>query len=462
MLTTAQTDWLRTHFAYAHTAGEVFEAARTDGSPLTGEPWAVVEATDEADVVRLLSWAQAQRVPIFPRALGSGKTGGALPLPGGVVLTTTRMNRVLAIDPRDFVAEVQPGVITRKLQQDVEARGLFYPPDPAGADEASIGGNVATNAGGMRAVKYGVTADYVLGMRLVLMGGEVLTLGSRCHKDATGLDVKRLVCGSEGTLGVITRLTMKLLPRPAASATLLARFADSHAAARGAEALFATGIIPVACEFIGPRAQVALARYPQVDWTIPSESAPGACLVVGLDGHAATVQAELAAARDALAPHTTHLQMALPPEDDTLWAPRRALSHATKTLGPHKLSSDVTVPRGAVAEATTRFEEIATRHSAFDIAVFGHMGDGNLHVNVLYDRNTPGAHDHAAHAREEIARIACDPHTGLGGIVSGEHGIGLTKLHQLPLHIGTAERDLMHRLKHAFDPHNLLNPGKGY
>lgn len=427
----------------------------TDASRLCGTPLAVVRPTEEAQLVELLRWADAERLPVYPRARATNVVGGCVPATPGIVVSTLRMDRIIDIDADDFVAVVQPGVVTADLQRAVEAKGLFYPPDPASQNISTIGGNVATCAGGMRAVRYGVTRDYVLGLRTVLPGGRVLASGSRCHKNVVGLDLVRLLVGSEGTLGCISEVTLKLLPLPEATASLLAGFADLGSAMDAVRRVFAAGILPVALEFMGPEVLDCAALLNDVPWP----SSVRAALLFRLDGSRTTLPLDVdrlsRTVREA-APVWSAVGIGKD-EEEPLWTIRRSINPASFLVKPNKLSDDVTVPRGSLRMALEGISSIAEGHG-LTILTFGHVGDGNIHVNIMHDAARPDERAHALAAKGEVTDLILS----LGGTLSGEHGVGLTKAPYVHRQLSQLERDLMAQVKMAFDPHGIMNPGKGY
>jgi len=425
----------------------------TDASRLVGAPWAVVRPETEEQAVALLTWAHAGRVPLFPRARGTNVVGACVPLDGGVVVSTLRMNRVLDVDGNDFCAVVQPGVVTGDLQRELAARGLMYAPDPASVRVSTIGGNVATNAGGMRAVKYGVTREHVLGVRAVLPGGDVLRCGGRNHKNVVGLDLTRLFVGSEGTLGLFTELTLKLLPLPEATATVLAGYPGVDGALAASRAVLAAGILPAAMEFMAEAVLDAVARVGEVPWGPEVRAA----LLLRLDGGQDALVADLRRLDRVLgATGPVFLEHGMGADEERLWEVRRLINPASFTIAPDKMSDDITVPRGRVGQALERIRAVAGQ-AGLTIMTFGHLGDGNIHVNVMYDA-AAGQTEAAANAKRAILAHVL----ALGGTMSGEHGVGLTKLPYLDEQLSPRERDLMRRIKAAFDPHGIMNPGKAY
>ena len=414
---------------------------------------ALCESSEQ--VAAVLAIAREQGVPVTPRGAGSGMTGGCLPVRGGVVLSTERMQRIREIDPDDLVAVVEPGVITGELQREVEEAGLFYPPDPASLAFCSIGGNAATNAGGPRAFKYGVTREYVLGLEVALAGGELLRIGRRTVKGVTGYDLVAGFVGSEGTFGVITELVLKLLPKPPAIATLLAAFPDVDGAAAAISALIGDGIRPRALE-LADRLAIEHVRD-RTRYAFPTNA--GAIALIELDGDHHGIEAttiavgercEQAGALDVRVAQSSS-------ERRALWEARRQISPALRDAHRHKVSEDICVPRSALPEMLRRIDRLAAR-TDIPIATFGHAGDGNLHVNLLLDADLD---DPAVAARLERAVTGLFEETiALRGTLSGEHGIGLSKRDYM--HLEQSERLLewQRRLKRLWDPDELLNPGK--
>lgn len=425
----------------------------TDSSRLHDAPWAVVRPLCEEQVVRLLTWAHEERVPLFPRARATNVVGACVPRGGGVAVSTLRMNRILEIDAEDFCAVVQPGVVTGDLQAALAKQRLMYAPDPASVRISTVGGNVATGAGGMCAVKYGVTRDHVLGLRVVLPGGDVLAVGGRNHKNVVGLDLTRLFVGSEGTLGLFTELTLKLLPLPETTASIMVGYPDMEGALGAARAVFAAGILPAAMEFMAEEVLSALALVGDVPWGADVRGV----LLLRLDGGAAALEADLGRLRAVLeATGPSFLELGSGEDEERLWELRRLINPASFKIAPDKMSDDIAVPRGRLSQALVGIRAVAAS-AGLTILTFGHLGDGNIHVNVMYDA-AAGQGERAAAAKADILSLVL----GLGGTMSGEHGVGLTKLPFLDKQLSPRQRELMRSIKKSFDPNGIMNPGKAY
>jgi glycolate oxidase len=406
------------------------------------------------EVAAILRLAAREGLPVHPRGAGTSLAGGALPLGGGIALSLARMNRILALDAADGVAVVEPGVVTADLQRAVERMGLFYPPDPASLNQSTLGGNVACNAGGPRCLKYGVTKDYVLGLTVVLADGRVLRLGGRTVKNATGFQLVQLFVGSEGLLGVITEIVLRLIPLPRHRATAAAFFPTLDEASEAVTAILTAGLLPVTLELMDRATINAVEDYLGLGLPRAAE----ALLLVEQDGNdapAVTGEVERMAAicrRQGAAA----VQLArTPAEREDLWRARRAVSAALGRLRPNKLGEDIVVPRGQIPAMVRRMGEIATTHG-LPIVVFGHAGDGNLHPNILFDRRIPGELERVEAAAADIFRAALT----LGGTLSGEHGIGALKREFLADALGPEVVALLRALKRTLDPQGLLNPHK--
>jgi glycolate oxidase len=414
-------------------------------------PDLVVKADSKEDVVTVLRVATKHGVPVTPRGLGSGKSGGALPIFGGIVLSMERMNRIKEVNRADMLVVSDPGTITAELMRTVEAEGLFYPPDPNSLNMCSIGGNVACNAGGPRALKYGVTKNFVLALEVVLPTGEVMQVGKRTIKHVTGYDLAALIVGSEGTLGVITECTLRLIPQPAAVQTALVSFDGLSKASHAITGVLGAGIVPRTLELLDHHALDAVrAKTPG---RFPDNA--GALLILETDGstderafedleRAATVCLD----RGALDVLVAQDQA----QREKIWEPRRVLSMTLTETAPKKISEDIVVPRSQIPALLEKVTRIADKHQV-RVATYGHAGDGNLHVNVLFDA------DSAPRAHQAVEAIMIST-IELGGTISGEHGIGLTKRDFLPLEHEPAKIALQRALKRTLDPAGILNPGK--
>ena len=455
---------MRDEVLHALTAVVGADHVRTDAASLEAygvdalgqghPPDLVVLPANTAEVAAIARFCNERRMPLVVRGAGTGFTGGAVPTRGGLVMSMERMNRILEIDETNLLAIVEPNVITADLQRAVEKVGLFYPPDPASLEMSSIGGNVAECAGGPRAFKYGTTKRYVLALEAVLPTGEIVETGSKAVKNVVGYDLTQLLVGSEGTLAIITKVTLRLIPKPPARATLLALFADIRAAVDAVSALIQRRVVPAALELIDADSLSAIRDHLQQEVVPPGT---GAVLIVESDGMQAAVDEEIdrvaEACRDAGA---MRVSLAANDEDrDRLWNVRRLLSGALKATGLLKINHDVVVPRGRVPELFAVIEELRKAHR-LRIAAFGHAGDGNIHVNLMVDRR-----DAQQRARaKEAERALFEQVVALEGSISGEHGIGFAKAQYIGLELSPEEIALMKRVKDAFDPNGILNPGK--
>ena len=432
------------------TAPEELVVYSYDATKRESLPGAVALPADAKEVSGILALANREKFAVIPRGTGTGMSGGSVPVKGGLVLSLERMNKILEISEADLLAVAEPGVITGDLQRAVEAKGLFYPPDPASRQFCTLGGNVAECAGGLRAVKYGVTKDYVLGLEVVLPTGEIIPTGARTVKSVAGYDLTRLIIGSEGTLGVVTKIIVKLLPLPERVETAAGYFASVDDAARAASSILAHRIVPRAVELIDQVALRAVETHLKQDISGGSE----AMLLVETDGARETATREIeAAAGVMISSGALSVRRAESAEErEQLWRARRSISPALYSVKPRKVNEDIVVPRSAIAPFLREAREIGRRNGLL-IAAYGHAGDGNIHTNILYDdADLPRVEK----AVEEVLRAALR----LGGSISGEHGIGLTKAAYLPLEAGAGALGAMRRIKQALDPNNILNPGK--
>ena len=434
----------------AHLIAYCYDATRT-----RYEPDAVLFPRDENDVSAILKHCNEHRIIITPRGAGSGFTGGALPANGGIILAFEKhMNKILEIDMDNMVAVVQPGVINMELQRVVEAKGLFYPPDPASQEYSTLGGNVSENAGGMRAAKYGITKDYVMALRAVLPSGEIIRAGKRTIKDVAGYNIAGILIASEGTLACITEITLKLIAKPKMSQTAMGVFPTVNDAMNAVYKSMAAGVTPVAMEFLDNLSIRAVEQ--KYHKGLPIEA--GAILITDVDGNTAD---ELMQQLDIIEGSFNENGCSLfkratnKDESNALWFARRNASQSITVYGSKKLNEDITVPRSKLPEL---LEEIGKIAKKYDVVVpcFGHTGDGNVHTNVMVDGKDPEKLAIGHHAIEEIFKAT----VALGGTLSGEHGIGLSKAPFMHLAFSDAEMDLFRSIKKAFDPNNILNPAK--
>ncbi|MEW6264940.1 MAG: FAD-linked oxidase C-terminal domain-containing protein [Thermodesulfobacteriota bacterium] len=425
----------------------------SDASEERHRPEAAVWPRTTADVSAILKLANEKRLPVIPRGAGTGLSGMAVPIKGGLILDLIRMNRIVKISLEDRLAVVQPGVVYADLQKALEPYGYFFPPDPASGSVATLGGNVATNAGGMKGAKYGTTRDYVLGLEVVLADGSVLRAGSSCMKCVSGYELARIFIGSEGTLGVITEITLKINPKPLAVATGTACFDDLAQAGRSVSAIMRSGIIPSVLEFLDQETLRAINRTAGL----------------GLEETAAMILAET----DGFTPAEADFQMdrlvetlkangaaavtraGSPREAERFWKARRSVFNALSSLDRNLLVEDVTVPLSRITDMLLGLKEIGRRRH-LRLAILGHLGDGNFHPNIMYDGSDPDQAGRAELAVEDIFKLSIE----LGGTLTGEHGIGLTKARFMPLEHGPTALRVMNALKRTLDPNGILNPGK--
>jgi len=424
-----------------------------DATQMEFLPDAVVHPGSPQEIAAILKLANGEGFPVFPRGAGSGFTGGALPRGGGIVLVVTRLNRILRIDTENLIAEVEPGVVTEQFQQEVEKLGLFYPPDPASLKFSTLGGNVAENAGGPRCVKYGVTRDFVMGLEVVLPTGEVIRTGGETYKGVVGYDLTRLLCGSEGTLGVITKIIFKLLPYPDAKKTMLTVFDSIDGAAKAVSTIIGNKIIPTTLEFMDYATLQCVEK--RFSLGIPAEGR--AVLIIEVDGDRDLIERQAARIQELIKPlGLVECKVAKDAaESEALWKVRRLVSPSLRDVNPDKYNEDIVVPRSKVPDAIRKVEAIAAKYD-IPIVNFGHAGDGNLHVNVMIDKAVPGMEEKAHQAIGEVFQAALD----LGGTMSGEHGVGLAKQPYIHLELKPEQVMAMQAVKKALDPNNILNPGK--
>ncbi|OQY20018.1 MAG: glycolate oxidase subunit GlcD [Desulfobacteraceae bacterium 4572_35.1] len=416
-------------------------------------PDVVIFPENAEQISLIMKMANVENIPVFPRGAGSGFSGGSLPIKGGVVLVTSRMDRILKIDEENLVATVQPGVVTEQFQQAVEKVGLFYPPDPASLKFSTLGGNAAECAGGPRCVKYGVTKDYIIGLEVVTPQGDIIKTGGATMKGVVGYDLTKLMVGCEGTLGIITKLTIKLLPLPEAKKTMLVMFDSIDGAARAVSAIIRGKIIPTTLEFMDS-ATIECVRK-ATDLELPEQAQ--AVLIIEVDGDSDMIEKQAKRILEIIQPlGVVATQIATTPEEsEDIWKVRRSVSASLRNVNPDKFNEDICVPRSRVPDMIRKVNAIAEKYQ-IPIVNFGHAGDGNIHVNIMIDKNVTGQSEKAEHAIEEVFAGALE----LGGTMSGEHGVGNTKAPYIPMELDPAAVAYMKTIKQALDPKNVLNPGK--
>ncbi len=446
---------LRTRLAGAPllTAPEDLIPYSFDGTAaLSAMPGCVVLARSAADVIAVLEIASRERIPVVTRGSGTGLSGGSLPSPNCIVLCTVLMDKILEVDRANLTMLVEPGVTTLHVAEAAAAVGLFYPPDPGSMKISTIGGNVAENSGGLRGLKYGITRNYVMGLQIVLPNGEVMFTGNKCVKDVAGYSLKDLFIGSEGTLGVITQVLLKLIPKPAAKKTMLATYAQMDAAAQTVSDIIAAQIIPCTLEFLDRTTIRCVEDFAKIG--LPDCEA---LLLIETDGHPAQV-AEEAAQMEAIARRNGCLEIRVARDEaeaNQLASARRSAFSALARVAPTTILEDVTVPRSELAQMVRFCDRIAQKYR-LRIGTFGHMGDGNLHPTFLTDERNHEEMERVHAAFREIF----DEAIRLGGTITGEHGVGLAKKEFLPKFAGAAQMRVMRELRRALDPQGILNPGK--
>lgn len=425
-----------------------------DGTPAHSQlPACVVFVDSAGEIASVLRLATRERIPVVTRGSGTGLSGGSIPVPGCIVLCTARMNRILELDAANLTLHVEPGVTTQQVADAAAAAGLFYPPDPGSMRISTIGGNVAENSGGLRGLKYGITRNYVMGLTVVLPDGEVLVTGNKCVKDVAGYSIKDLFVGSEGTLGVIASVLLRLIPKPASKKTMVSTFGAMDAAAQTVSDIIAARIIPCTLEFLDRTTIRCVEDYARVGLPTDCE----ALLLMETDGHPAQV-AEEASQMVEIARRNGCLEVrvaASEAEATQLASARRSAFSALARVAPTTILEDATVPRSELARMVRFVGEVARRHK-LRIGTFGHMGDGNLHPTFLTDERN---HEEM-HRVEEAFREIFDEAMRLGGTITGEHGVGVAKKGFLPKFAGDAQMRVMRELRRALDPQGILNPGK--
>lgn len=420
---------------------------------LQQQPGCVAFARSTADVAAVLEIAQRTRTPVVTRGSGTGLSGGSLPVPGCIVLCTVKMDRILEVDRANLTMRVEPGVTTLQIADAATAVGLFYPPDPGSMKISTIGGNVAENSGGLRGLKYGITRNYVMGLEVVLPDGEILFTGNKSVKDVAGYSLKDLFIGSEGTLGVITQVLLRLIPKPAAKKTMVATFDAMDAAAQTVSDIIAAQIIPCTMEFLDRMTIRCVEDFARIGLPLDCE----ALLLMETDGHPAQVEDEARQmAEIARRNHCREVRIARDEADATqLASARRSAFSALARVSPTTILEDATVPRSELARMV-RFVEVVARKHRLRVGTFGHMGDGNLHPTFLTDERNHEEMERVHAAFREIFEEA----VRLGGTITGEHGVGVAKKEFLPGFLGKAQMRVTRELRKALDPNGILNPGK--
>ncbi|HDZ62157.1 MAG TPA: FAD-binding protein [Nitrospirae bacterium] len=423
-----------------------------DASVNKGLPLAVVRPIDTGEISKAAAFASDNGISIVPRGAGTGMTSGSVPVENSLIFSTEAMNRIIDVDEKNLVAVVEPGVINGHLQKVLESKGLFYPPDPSSMDFCTIGGNVAENAGGPRALKYGVTKDYVLGLEAVLPDGKVFTAGVKTHKGVVGYDLTRLIVGSEGTLVIVSKVFLRLLPLPEEIVTLLCAFPRLDNAATAVSRIIASRIIPRTLEFMDHETILAVENYKPFGLPVDAE----ALLLIEVDGAHSSVH-EMT---EKIVSICTSLGAGVSVADDVfakqrIWEARRAISPALYRISPSKINEDIVVPRSNIPDMLKSLKEIGIRHK-LKIVNFGHAGDGNIHVNIMTDKKDVTEYKNAERAVKDIFEAALK----LGGTISGEHGIGLAKARYLGMELSHESISLMKGIKGIFDPKGIMNPGK--
>lgn len=427
-----------------------------DASPiLVGKeavPELIIAPANAEEISQILKLCNAEKIPVIPRGAGSNVSGGTIPSPGCIIMLMHRMNRILKIDQNNLVAELEPGVVTGDFQAEVEKLGLFYPPDPASKGYSTIGGNVAECAGGPRGAKYGVTRDYVLGLEVVLPTGEIIKTGARTMKSVAGYDLTRLITGSEGTLAVITKIIVKLIPLPEAKKTMLAIFDDLYKASELVSLVFRAGIVPTTMELVDNAYIRCIEDYMKIGLPVDAD----ALMLIEVDGDAIVLDRQIERISEICKSLGATVKVAQnDKEADELWMARRAAFASVSKIAPTIIGEDATVPRDKIPEAVRQVREISEKYN-LTIAVLGHAGDGNLHATILADERD-------AEMMKRVDQAAGELFVGtlsLGGTLTGEHGIGQVKAKYLHLEVGEEGMALMKAIKRTFDPNNILNPGQ--
>jgi glycolate oxidase len=424
-----------------------------DASFGTYMPDIVVQPHTTDEVSKVVKLANRELIPVCPRGQSTSLSGGPLPVKGGIVLDLSKMNHTLIIDAYDLIAVVSPGVLTSQIHQAAEAQGLMYPPDPSSSHVSTIGGNLAENSGGPRGLKYGVTKDYVIGLEVVTPEGEIIRTGGRTVKNVTGYDLTKLIVGSEGTLAIITEAILRLIPKPPASETMMAVFDDLIDSGRAISKVLTSGILPSKMELMDQASIIAVENYQPSNLPVDAE----AILLIEVDGHPKAIIDEIhqigEICRELGAREIRIARSAA--EKEELWKARKLVSPAIVRIKPTKISEDATVPRSQIPAMFERLKQIRDKYNVH-LVVFGHAGDGNLHPNIIADKRDMEEMKRVEQAVAEIFQAAVE----LGGTLSGEHGIGTMKAPFMEMELGAVGLDMMKRIKRAWDPNNILNPGK--
>lgn len=435
------------------TSPEALVCYSYDGTFHDSLPEAVIDPGSTQEVSAILQVCNRERIAVIPRGMASGLAAGTVPENGGLVLNLVRLNRILEIDMDNMMVTVQTGVITADLQTEVEKLGLFYPPDPSSIRHSTLGGNVACNAGGPRCLKYGITGDYVMALEVVLADGRVMRVGGKAIKNVTGYDLVSLFVGSEGTLGVITEITLKLIARPEATRTAQAIFPRLEDASKAVNAVLRGGIVPATLELMDETAINCVEDALHLGLPRDAE----AILIIETDGDEADATRDMqVVARICREGGASEVRVAkTAAESAELWRARRSISGSLGRKRPNKLGEDISVPRSAIPEMIARIKEISARRN-LPIVIFGHAGDGNLHPNILFDKRDEEEWQRVEAAVGDLFHAAVE----VGGTLSGEHGVGLLKRPYLEMALGATSLEMQKRIKQAWDPNNILNPGK--
>ncbi|MFJ7684734.1 FAD-binding oxidoreductase [Peribacillus butanolivorans] len=424
-----------------------------DASFGTYLPDLVIQTKSTEELVSLVKFANREKIPLYPRGQSTSLSGGPLPVKGGIVLDLSVMNDILEIHEEDLVAVVSPGVLTSNIHKAAEQKGFMYPPDPSSSHVSTIGGNLAENSGGPRGLKYGVTKDYVIGLEVITPEGELIKTGGSTVKNVTGYDLTKLIVGSEGTLGIITKAVLRLIPKPKATATIMVIFDSLVDAGSAISKILSAGIFPSKMELMDQASIVAVEQFEPLG--LPIDAA--ALILIEMDGHPLALQEEVAQASE-LCRAVGAREVRIPKdkvEEAELWRARKLVSPAIVRIKPTKISEDATVPRSKIPQMCERLQKIRDKYGVH-LVVFGHAGDGNLHPNIICDKTDKEEMSRVELAVSEIFMAAIE----LGGTLSGEHGIGMMKAPFMEMELGAAGLDIMKRIKEVWDPNNIMNPGK--